>query len=123
VTPPMIGVVDDDPSILRALRRLLGVAGFTPKMFECAEALLVFPQLDQIRCLVLDIDLGGGLTGFDLQHLLATAHPRLPIILITALDDALTRERARKTGAVDHLTKPFQKGALIAAINRALDQP
>jgi FixJ family two-component response regulator len=87
----MIGVVDDDPSILRALRRLLGVAGFTPKMFEYAEALLVFPQLDRIRCLVLDIDLGGGLTGFDLQELLATAHPRLPIIFITALDDALTR--------------------------------
>jgi FixJ family two-component response regulator len=121
--PPMIGIVDDDPSILQALRRLLRTAGFTAMTFESAEALLVFPQLDQIRCLVLDIGLGGGLTGFDLQELLATAHPRLPIIFITALDDALTRERARSSGAVDYLTKPFQKGALIAAINRALDQP
>jgi FixJ family two-component response regulator len=122
VMPPMIGIVDDDPSILRAFRRLLGAAGFTPKTFESAEALLVFGQLDQIRCLVLDIHLDG-LTGFDLQELLATAHPQIPIIFITAHDDPLTRERVRRTGAIDYLTKPFQKEALVAAINRALNQP
>jgi FixJ family two-component response regulator len=79
-------------------------------------------SLDQIRCLILDIHLGG-LTGFDLQERLATAYPRLPIIFITALDDAPTRKRARRTGAIDYLTKPFRTEALLAAINRALDQP
>ncbi len=119
----MIGIVDDDPSLLRALQRFLSTAGFTCKTFASAEALLACGQLDQIRCLVLDIHLDGGLTGFDLQERLATAHPRIPVIFITAHDDAPTRDRARKTGAIDYLTKPFPTEALLAAINRALDQP
>ena len=120
-TQPTIGIVDDDPSILRALRRLLSTAGFTAKTFPSAEALLACEQLDRLRCLILDIHLGG-LSGFDLQQRLAATHPRIPIIFITALDDALTRERARRTGAVDYLRKPFDEQALITAINRALDQ-
>ena len=119
----MIGIVDDDPSILRALQRLLRAAGFTVRTFGSAEALLGSGLLDQIRCLVLDIHLGGGLTGFDLQERLATAYPRIPVIFITAHDDAPTRDRARRTGAIDYLTKPFRTEALLAAINRALDQP
>ncbi len=118
---PMIGVIDADPSILRALQRLLGTAGFTVKTFESAEALLASDQLDQIRCLALDIHLDG-LSGFDLQERLAAAQSQMPIIFITALDDVRTRERARRAGAVDYLRKPFDEQALIAAINRALDQ-
>jgi FixJ family two-component response regulator len=116
----MIGVIDADPSILRALQRLLGTAGFTVKTFGSAEALLASDQLDQIRCLALDIHLDG-LSGFDLQERLAAAHSRMPIIFITALDDVRTRE-TRRAGAVDYLRKPFDEQALIAAINRALDQ-
>ena len=84
--------------------------------------LLGADMLDQINCLVLDIHLGG-LNGFDLQEPVAATHPRIPTIFITAFDDAPTRERARRTGAIDYLTKPFRTEALIAAINRALDQP
>lgn len=120
VMRPIIGIVDADPSILRALQRLLGTAGFTVKTFGSAEALLASDQLDQIRCLALDIHLDG-LSGFDLQERLAAAHSRMPIIFITALDDVRTRERARRAGAVDYLRKPFDEQALIAAINRALD--
>jgi FixJ family two-component response regulator len=77
----------------------------------------------RIRCLVLAIHLDGGLTGFDLQDHLATAHPRLPIVFITAHDDAFTQDRARRTGAIACLIKPFRTETLLAAINRALDQP
>jgi len=118
----MIGIVDDDPSILRALQRLLRAAGFTVRTFGSAEALLGSGLLDQIHCLVLDIHLGG-LNGFELQELVAATHPRIPTIFITAFDDAPTRERARQAGAVDYLHKPFRERALLVAINRALDQP
>jgi FixJ family two-component response regulator len=123
VLSPIIGIVDDDSSLLRALQRFLGAAGFTVETFESGEALLAVGQLDQISCLVLDIHLDGELTGFDLQERLATAHPRIPIIFITAHDDVFTRERARRTGAIACLTKPFRTETLLATINRALDQP
>lgn len=121
VTPATIGIVDDDSSILRAVKRLLRTAGFTVKTFDSAATLLSSDRLDQINCLVLDIHLGG-LNGFDLQERVTTTHPEIPIIFITALDDALARERARQTGAVDYLSKPFGSKTLLAAINRALDQ-
>ena len=49
----MIAVVDDDASILRALQRLLGAAGFAVKTFGSGEELLAWDELDAIECLVL----------------------------------------------------------------------
>lgn len=70
-------------------------------------------------CLVLDVHLGG-LSGLDRQDGLARSGASLPVIFITAHDDGPTRERARRSGAVDYLTKPFDEEALIDAINRAI---
>jgi FixJ family two-component response regulator len=63
----LIGVVDDDPSILRALRRLLAAAGFDVKTFASGEELLASDALGTIDCLVLDIHLGG-CSGFEIQE-------------------------------------------------------
>jgi FixJ family two-component response regulator len=122
VVPSTIGIVEDDPSLLRALQRLLRTAGFTVKAFDSAEALLSADLLDQIDCLVLDIQLGH-LNGFELRERVAATHPLIPIIFMTAFDDPSTRDRARQAGAVDYLHKPFREGALLVAINRALDRP
>ena len=116
---PLIGVVDDDASILRALRRFLGSAGFTVRTFGSGEELLACEQLDVIDCLVLDVQLGG-LSGFELQERLSEASLLIPIIFITAHDDAPTRERARRAGAVDYLRKPFDEHVLTGAIQKAL---
>jgi FixJ family two-component response regulator len=113
-----VGVVDDDVSILRALRRLLQAAGFSVETFGSAEEVLSSSQLAEIDCLVLDIHLGD-LSGFDVHERLPDSRP-IPIIFITAHDTALTRERARLAGAVDYLRKPFDEKALIGAIGRAL---
>ena len=55
----VIGVVDDDASILRAVQRLLGSLGFTVKTFPSGEDLLASACLARIHCLVLDVHLGG----------------------------------------------------------------
>jgi FixJ family two-component response regulator len=68
---------------------------------------------------VLDIQMPG-LSGFDLQERLAAARLPIPIIFITAHDDPLTRERARKSGAIAYLTKPFDAHALLEAVAKAL---
>lgn len=114
----VIGVVDDDSSVLRALTRLLGTAGFTVRTFGSAEAFLAQDH-SGIDCLLLDVHLGG-LSGFDVQERLVGAHASIPIIFITAFDDPVTRERALKGGAVAYLPKPFDEQSLLGAIESAL---
>jgi FixJ family two-component response regulator len=114
-----VGIVDDDSGLLRALQRLLRTAGFSVEAFESAEALLASGSLPRIHCLVIDIHLGG-MSGFDLQERLAETAPTIPIIFITALDDAPTRDRASKVGA-GYLRKPFDEPAFLGMIGRALD--
>jgi len=114
----VIGIVDDDASVLRALRRLLRGAGFAVKAFGSAEEVLGLEHPETINCLVLDIHMPG-LSGFDLQEHLADAQLLIPIIFITAHDDPLTRERAQK-GGVAYFPKPFDAQSLIGAIGKAL---
>ena len=115
----IIGVVDDDASIVRALTRLLRAAGFSVKTFRSGEELLASRELATIECLVLDVHLGG-LTGFDVQERLAAMPHACPIIFITAHDDVATGERARRSGTSQYLRKPFDESALIAAIETSL---
>ena len=112
-----IGVVEDDPSFLRALRRLLSAAGFSVATFASAEEFLASESARATSCLVLDVHLAG-MSGFDLQQRLATAGAPIPTIFITAHDDPVTRERARSGAA--YLRKPFREDALIGAIREAL---
>jgi FixJ family two-component response regulator len=114
-----IAVVEDDPSFLRALGRLLGAAGFTVAPFASAEDFLASHSTAAMSCLVLDVHLGG-MSGFDLQQRLAAAGAPIPTIFITAHDDPITRERARS--GVAYLRKPFREDALIGAIRQALDR-
>jgi FixJ family two-component response regulator len=117
--PHAIGVVDDDASILRALRRLLGTAGFLVKTFMSGEELLASDDLGAIDCLVVDVQLAG-VSGFEVQDRLADARRSIPIVFITAHDDALTRERADRTHRSRYLRKPFDDEALLEAIRAAL---
>jgi FixJ family two-component response regulator len=114
----VIGIVDDDVLVLRALRRFLKGAGFAVKTFGSAEEFLGLENPETINCLVVDIHMPG-LSGFDLQERLADAKPLIPIIFITANDDALTRERAQR-GGVAYFPKPFEAQSLLEAIGKAL---
>jgi FixJ family two-component response regulator len=112
-------VVDDDASVRRALRRLLQSEGYVVETFASASEFLDSPAIGLTSCLVLDIHLKD-MTGFALQERLAPAWAAIPIIFITAHDDAVTRERARQVGVAMYLRKPFEKRVLIAAIQNAL---
>ena len=114
----MVYLVDDDESVRRALQRLLRSAGFEVKAFSSAEAFLQSENLDVRECIVLDIRMPG-LTGFDVQEKLASKGIRIPVITVSAFDDAETRERARKLGAVAFFRKPVDGQALIDAIHWA----
>ena len=116
---PMICVVDDDDSLLRALRRLLDATGFRVETFSSAEQFLESEHRGRADCLVLDVHLGG-LSGLDLQERLRTSGVSTPIVIITAHDERATRERARRAGAIEYLRKPFDDDSLIDAIHKAI---
>ena len=114
----LISVVDDDHSIRRALRRLVQFAGFTAETFASAEDFLSSASLVRTACLVLDIHLNGGMSGFDLQEQLVADGVTIPTIFITAHGDARTRERVKRSGVAGFLTKPFGDQALLDLIRR-----
>src|SRR5262249_57476482 len=83
---PCVFVVDDDPSLRKALGRLLKSAGFQVETLPTPEEFLRRPALDGPACLILDVRMPG-LSGLDLQHTLAERHDSLPIVFITGHGD------------------------------------
>src|SRR5258708_4966611 len=116
---PIVFVVDDDPSVRRAIKRLIGSEGLQVELFGSAQEFLKSRRPDAPSCLVLDIKLPG-ISGLDFQHQLAEAGIRIPIIFITGHGDIPMTVRAMKAGAVEFLTKPFLGENLLDAIRIAL---
>lgn len=117
-TAPLIGVIDDDPSVLKSLGRLLRASGLRVVSFPSTEQFLQTHPSWSLSCLVLDVHFEG-MSGFDLEAYLADAGVHFPIVFITAHDDAATRERVEAKGYA-FLRKPFEESALLDAINRVM---
>jgi len=116
--PPLVAVIDDDPSVRESLPDLLTTFGFSVRAFASAEGFLASDCVVSTDCLILDIAMPG-MTGPELQAELARRH-RPPIVFITAHADAALRSRLIDAGAVDCLSKPFDEDSLLAALNVAL---
>ncbi|HEY4783111.1 MAG TPA: response regulator, partial [Chthoniobacterales bacterium] len=114
-------VVDDDPSVRRAIKRLIESEGLQVEVFGSAPEFLQGRRPDAPSCMVLDIRLPG-ITGLDFQRQLAESNIRIPIIFITGHGDIPMTVRAMKAGAVEFLTKPFRDQDLLDAIHVALER-
>jgi FixJ family two-component response regulator len=111
-------VIDDDPSLLRALTRQLLALDFEVMAFDSAEAFLAAHIDARNACLLLDIYLPG-MSGVELCQVLAASGRSLPTILMTARDDEATARSAGVAGAVGIVYKPFDEEVLLGAIGRA----
>ena len=114
----LIAVVDDDQSFREALESLLKLIGFRTATFASARNFLDSPELPNVSCAILDVSMPG-MDGLELQRHLAATHP-IPIIFITDLRDAKTREQAVRAGAISFLNKPASEETLIDALNSVL---
>jgi FixJ family two-component response regulator len=110
-------VVDDDPSMLRGVRRLLKEHGFEAVPFNSAEALQEHGRFDEACCIILDINLSNG-SGIDLRHRLTASGVSVPIIYITGDDSHANRVAAMASGCLAYLSKPFAAKSLIEPIER-----
>jgi FixJ family two-component response regulator len=115
----VVFVVDDDESVREALGSLVRSVGLRVQTFASAQEFLTNRQADGPSCLVLDVRLPD-LSGLDLQKRLAEVNFEIPIIFITGHGDIPTSVQAMKAGAVEFLTKPFDDGDLLEAIQQAI---
>lgn len=115
--PNVVLVVDDDPSQLKGLQRLLRAHGFDAVLFESAEALQAHKDFEQACCIVLDINLNDE-SGIEVRHQLRASGISLPVIFITGKDNDATRMAAMASGCIAYLRKPFPARALIEPIEK-----
>lgn len=118
---PVVFVVDDDPSVRRAMRRLLRAEGFPVETF-CSGPEFLLAVGCREGCAVLDVRMPA-CSGFDILDSLAARGSRLPVILITGHGDITMAMRARRAGCVSFLSKPVEAEALVHAIREALGRP
>ena len=114
----LVYVVDDDPSMLRGVKRLLREYGYESVLFSTADAFQRHNDFDSAVCVILDIDLNDT-SGIDVRRRLTAAGISLPVIFITGKDSPATRMAALASGCLAYLTKPFSAGSLIGPIERA----
>jgi FixJ family two-component response regulator len=116
----LVAIVDDDDSMRSALHGLLQSADLPAQAFASAEEFLNSGQQHQIACLIADIRMPG-MSGLELQAQLNTQRCRIPIIFITAHGDEKMRLQARREGAVEFLSKPFDNEVLLDGVRAALE--
>ncbi|HEV2897280.1 MAG TPA: response regulator [Pseudaminobacter sp.] len=111
--------MDDDPSMLRSIERLLNAHGHQTHGYPSAETFLESVFEGTIGCLVLDIHLAN-MSGIQLRRWLRDSGSSLPVIFITAVNDEALEAEARDAGCVAYLHKPFAAAFLLSAVNDAL---
>jgi FixJ family two-component response regulator len=112
-----IAIIDDDASLCRSLGRLLRAAGFRPLSFLSAEEFLASPERPGLRCLLIDIQLGG-MSGIALHRQLLAEGDTTPVIYITAHDEPSARIEALNTGCAGFFLKTDAGTAIIEALRR-----
>jgi len=118
---PTVFVVDDDPSVLKAVTRLLHSEGFATRPFHTPEAFLEEHDPSLPGCAVFDIMMPT-LNGLALHQALCASGCERFVVFITGQSDVPTSVRAMKDGAVDFLMKPFDDEDFLQAIRAAIEK-
>jgi len=113
-------IVDDDPSILKSLSRLLSTQNYDVIPYSSAIRFLESIPIPHPSCLILDIFMPE-LDGLKLQKKLTSLDSKPPIIFLTGKGDISMTVQAMKAGAFDFLEKPIDSQLLINTVNKALE--
>jgi two-component system response regulator FixJ len=115
----LVCIVDDDLSVRRGLGRLISSLGYQALAFSSATEYLDAYEGLKVGCLVLDVHLGR-MSGLELLEELRTRGVETPVLIITAHDEPASEQRARRSGIVGYLRKPFDDCTIFEAIKRAI---
>ena len=114
-----VAVLDDEPNMRKALRRLLGANGYRVKDYERGEEFLAALPEHPADCVVLDLHMPG-MSGFDVLAAFKSSNNATPVVIITAHNEPGTAERTRALGASAFLTKPVDKATLLRAVESTI---
>ncbi|CAB3797769.1 response regulator transcription factor [Pararobbsia alpina] len=117
---PVVHIVDDDDDMRGALAALLRAAGHNVRTYADAGHFLLSSIAQLQGCVLLDVRMPGP-SGLDLQSALVERHSLIPIVFLSGQADVPMCAQALKAGALDFLTKPIRKEALLGAVSRALE--
>jgi FixJ family two-component response regulator len=115
----MIAIVEDDASVRKATQSLVQSVGFSACTFASAEEFMRSPDTNGVSCLISDVQLPG-MSGVELQRVLIAQGRNMPVIFMSAFEDAAVRARALKAGAVCFLNKPVGGQTFIECLEKAL---
>jgi len=115
----LVAVVDDDASVRKALSRLLISAGFLVESYSGGAQFLETLAQHTPNCAILDLHMPN-MSGLELQGRIIDSGCHVPVIIITAHDEAALHERALRGGALGYLAKPFVDKVLLEAVERAV---
>lgn len=115
-------IVDDHPLVCSALEGMLKTA-FEPcellQAHSAAEALETVRELEDLDLVLLDLKLPD-VEGFQGLLRLRKAAPRIPILVLSGLEDARLAEQARGYGALGYVTKKSSAAEIVAAVREVL---
>jgi two-component system alkaline phosphatase synthesis response regulator PhoP len=117
--PGKILVVEDDPSVQRALKRLFEAEGYVVEIHGNGQSALESFHAFPPAIIVLDLRLPR-LSGRDLCKEVKAESPMLPIIVLSAASDVSDKVLLLELGADDYVTKPFSPQELLARVRAAL---
>jgi FixJ family two-component response regulator len=118
---PWVAIIDDDESVRVSISRLFRAHGIPAQPFGSAEEFLHCAADKLPQCILLDVQLVGGLSGPDLQERLSAEGAAPPIIFMTGQDEIKPAQLARFPELRFSLRKPFDTERLIARIRSVLD--
>jgi FixJ family two-component response regulator len=117
--PPLIAIIDDDASVRATTDSLVRSLGYVVFTFASAEDFLRSNRLDDLACVIADVQMHG-MSGVELQAHLISQGSRVPFIFFTAFPDEQIRAQALNAGAICYLTKPFDGDSLVQGLQVAL---
>jgi two-component system, OmpR family, KDP operon response regulator KdpE len=118
-TPSRVLIVDDEPSIRKALHTTLSGLGFEIQEAAGGEQAVSFVRTEHYDAALLDINMPG-IGGIETCRSMRRLEPHLPILMLTVREDAEDKIEALDAGADDYITKPFHIGELMARVRAAV---
>ena len=109
-------IIDDDPSALHGLGRLMKAHGYDARLFASAREILASDLPGANACLLIDVAMPE-MDGLQLFKELVRRGCQAPAIFITALEGPAVRESVKQAGGAGFIQKPVDADALLGAVN------
>ena len=117
--PDLICLLDDDPSVLRGLNRLLLSAGWHPEQFSDPSTFLDYVKVHRPTVAIIDVWMPL-MNGLEVQSRVRELSPSTRVIMFTGKDDPRVRATSLKSGASAFFIKPFDDEEFLTAVRLAL---